>query len=85
MIGMAGRGRVVLRLLWLLVRDEVSESSRGPGVMVSQRQKVKQYSSLASLGRRLLDQGSMSSIQMFNVARKGFHLLTRMVKVRYLS
>lgn len=35
MIGMAGRGRVFPTLLWLLVRDEVNESSRGPGAMVS--------------------------------------------------
>lgn len=66
---MAGRGRVVLRLLWLLVRDEVSESSRGPGGMVSQRQRVEQISSLAPLGSTLIDEGSMSSVQTLNVEK----------------
>lgn len=49
MIGMAGRARVLLRLPWLLVRDEVSESSRDPGAMVSQRQRVEQDWSMAFL------------------------------------
>ena len=53
-IGMAGRGRALLNLLWLLVRDEVSESSRGPGAMVSHKQWGKQHSSIALLESLLI-------------------------------
>lgn len=53
-IGMACRGRVFLRLLWLLVRDEVSESSRGPGAMVSPIQRVTQAWSMAFLRSPLI-------------------------------
>ena len=74
MIGTAGRSRVLLRLLWLLVRDEVSESSRGPGAMVSQRQRVKQDWSLAFLGRTFLVQCPVSSFEcsMYSVQRAMF-------------
>ena len=52
--GMTGRDRALLSLLWLLVRDEVSESSRGPGAMVGQKQWGKLHSSIAFLESLLI-------------------------------
>lgn len=79
-IGMASRGLVVLRLLWLLVRDEVSESSRGPGAIVSQRQRVKQVSSLTSLGKHDVCL-MVFYVQYINGPRRDISLVTKVIEV----